>query len=72
MIELSPEVSIYKLIYNSSYYLLDFIYHYFEPNVIIFFTNYVGFISHELIIILIFGYNKVSNFNPCSFMCIFP
>ena len=65
MIELSPEVSIYKLIYNSSYYLLDFTYHYFEP-------NYVGFISHELIIILIFGYNKVSNFNPCSFMCIFP
>ena len=70
MFKLNPE----SPICTSSYYLLDICYHYFDPifSVFIFFTNYVGFISHELIIIWISGYKKVSNFNPCSFMCIVP
>ena len=74
VIELALKNSIYKLIYNSSYYLLDICYHYFQSVFLVFnlFTNYVIFLSPELRNIWIFGYNKVSVFNPCSFMCIVP
>ena len=72
MIEISPESSIYKLIYNSSYCLLDICYHYFKPifSVFIFFTNYVGFISHEVIIIWIFEYK--SQISTPAVLCALP
>ena len=56
MIELSLESSVYKLIYNSSHYLLDISYHYFKPM----FLNIFIFSQAMLVLFLMsswsFGY----------------
>ena len=56
MVELSLESSVYKLIYNSSHYLLDISYHYFKPM----FLNIFIFSQAMLVLFLMsswsFGY----------------
>ena len=46
MIELNTEILIYKIIYSSSYYLLDISYHYFE-------SIFSGFFSETMLVLFL-------------------